>query len=51
MINVGSYGFSWSSTILSGNAGARYLDLNFNNVNPYYSIYRSNGLPLRCLQE
>ncbi|MDE5944583.1 MAG: hypothetical protein K2G93_03240 [Rikenella sp.] len=50
MYNVGNDGFSWASSVTTG-THAYNLYFDYDGINPNYGNYRSNGLPLRCLQE
>ncbi len=47
--DVGSNGYSWSSTITGSDA--HFLYFHCNGVNPQSSNARAYGFPLRCLQE
>ncbi|RHA81915.1 hypothetical protein DW916_16470 [Segatella copri] len=49
MNNVGSNGYSWSSSPYNDNNG---YNLNFNsgNVNPSNNNNRANGFSVRCVQ-
>ncbi len=49
--NVGYNGFSWSSSIPTGNDSARNLGFSYGGLTPRSSSNRANGLLLRCLQE
>ena len=46
---VGSAGYSWSSTVSGSNV--RFLGFYYYGVNPQDYNHRAHGLPLRCLQE
>ncbi|MDE6500213.1 MAG: hypothetical protein K2K83_05870 [Rikenella sp.] len=48
---VSSYGYSWSSTIPTGNTSAHSLNFSYGRIYPNNSNYRSYGFQLRCLQE
>ncbi len=48
---VGYYGYSWSTSILSGSSSARFLYFGYDGVSPQGNSYRAYGFPLRCLQE
>ena len=47
---VGYYGYSWSTSILSGSSSARFLYFGYDGVSPQGNSYRAYGFPLRCLQ-
>ncbi len=48
-VNVGNYGFNWSSTV----SGAYGMNLGFYAtwLDPSYADNRGYGFPLRCLSE
>ncbi|MDE6499879.1 MAG: hypothetical protein K2K83_04150 [Rikenella sp.] len=51
---VGNNGFNWSSSLPASTAlNYRALHLEFHSagIDPNSYYYRSNGFPLRCLQE
>ncbi|MCM1251074.1 MAG: hypothetical protein NC209_08050 [Alistipes sp.] len=48
--NVGTNGYSWSSSPLSGSASAGFLLFESGNVNPLHADGRSYGFPVRCVQ-
>ncbi len=48
---VGYDGFSWSSSIPTGNGNAHYLSFYHTEIYPQYKDNRAYGFPLRCLQE
>ncbi len=47
--NVGTHGYSWSSSIAGANA--HNLGFSYSWLTPQNSNYRAYGFPLRCLQE
>ncbi|WP_294599797.1 hypothetical protein [uncultured Rikenella sp.] len=49
LVNVGRYGYSWSSAV-SGNNGV-FLNFGTQHLSTSYSDYRAHGFQLRCLSE
>ncbi len=47
---VGTGGYSWSTSILSGSTNAHNLCFGYSGLLPQDSYHRANGFPLRCLQ-
>ncbi|WP_195497469.1 hypothetical protein [Alistipes senegalensis] len=50
LTNVGSNGYSWSSSPTQGSTNAGYLNFSASNVNPQNNNYRANGFPVRCVR-
>ena len=50
LTNVGSGGYSWSSSPTQGSTNAGYLNFSASNVNPQNNNYRANGFPVRCVR-
>ncbi|WP_294600079.1 hypothetical protein [uncultured Rikenella sp.] len=48
-MNVGRYGYSWS-TAVSGTNGM-FLDFTAQSLNPSGAVNRGHGFQLRCLSE
>ncbi|WP_294601230.1 hypothetical protein [uncultured Rikenella sp.] len=48
-MNVGNYGYSWSSAV-SGSNGV-FLHFSTQGLNPSHVSHRGYGLQLRCLSE
>ena len=49
LVNVGNYGFSYSSSV-SGSNGV-YLSFHVTHLNPSHADSRAYGFQLRCLSE
>ncbi|WP_297626403.1 hypothetical protein [uncultured Rikenella sp.] len=48
---VGSHGYSWACTPVTGDITVRYLASEPRMFNPSYASHRAYGLQLRCLSE
>ncbi|MDE5944966.1 MAG: hypothetical protein K2G93_05195 [Rikenella sp.] len=48
---IGTSGYSWSSTILTGSTNAHNLLFVYGGIGPNNDNNRSYGFQLRCLQE
>ncbi|WP_304708666.1 hypothetical protein [uncultured Rikenella sp.] len=48
---VGSHGYSWACTPVTGDGTVRYLASEPKMFNPSYASSRGYGLQLRCLSE
>ena len=51
LTNVGSGGYSWSSSPTQGSTNAGYLNFSASNVNPQRNNFRAYGFPVRCVRE
>ena len=50
LYNVGSHGYSWSSSVAESGYGY-FLDFSHDGIHPNSDYLRAHGFQLRCLQE